>query len=577
MDTAESLRHYLETFAARGLSSALNPGATEADLKNFESEHGIRLPESLASIYRAFNGQIHELIPPGEPRWLGLEEIYGKQQEWREFCETYYGKRWPSVRLPRIDAEGLAKNTLYNPFWLPFMADNEGFYCVDFDPDTNGSSGQIIYARINADPDTSDIIHLDDSFALWFDSHAHALGTSHRTVGLATLIDEYLTYQRLNPMVTLNPPASPNDIRITEHINGVRFPDNLKKIWQAYNGYKQPAAENREYWVGHDAIAAAQAAWRDRLAARLGSDPATTIRPDAGENSQIRPCYYHPMWLPVYQMGDIIIALDYAPDEDGEMGQPLVIYSGEDYEILSDYDSFDEWFYTFLSYTLYPEEDDDPPLLAAASHSYRHEMRAHIETHIGPIVATFKREESDSSTDLLWLPPGDERPYHTLITNGLSDQPMDVPDGPRRTRHERAELMIMLPPDWQPNPQNLHSEQGYWPIVWLSMLADYARQQGNWIAVGNLFPNGNPMTPIAGTPFSGMTILPPFISYPHEFGTYCSKDGTRINIYCLMPLYAGEIELLNREGLEALLARFDAHHITSEIADPTRPDSSLEN
>ena len=34
-----------------------------------------------------------------------------------------------------------------------------------------------------------------------------------------------------------------------------------------------------------------------------------------------------------------------------------------------------------------------------------------------------------------------------------------------------------------------------------------------------------------------------------------------------MPLYAGEIELLNREGLEALLARFDAHHISGEIAD----------
>ena len=574
MDTAESLRHYLETFAARGLSSALNPGATEADLKNFESEHGIRLPESLAGIYRAFNGQIHELIPPGEPRWLGLEEIYGKQQEWREFCETYYGKHWPNVRLPHIDAEGLAKNTLYNPFWLPFMADNEGFYCVDFDPEAGGSSGQIIYTKINTDPTTSDIIHLDDSFALWFDSHAHALGASHHTVGLGTLIDEYLTYQRLNPALTLNPPASPNDIRITEHINGIRFPDNLKTIWQAYNGYKHPTADNREYWIGHDAIATAQAAWRDKLAARLGSDPATTERPDAGESSQTQPYYYHPMWLPIYQMGDIIIALDYAPTEDGNTGQPLVIYSGEDYEILTDYDSFDEWLYTFLSYTLYPEENDDPPQLAAANHSYRSEIRAHLEHHIGPIAATFKREESDSSIDLLWLPPGDEHPYHALITSGLSDRPMDVPDGPRRAQRERAELMIMLPPDWQLSSKNLHSEQGYWPIVWLSMLADYAQSRDNWIAIGNLFPNGNPMTPIADTPFSGVTILPPLVSHSHEFGTYRSKDGNRINIYCLMPLYAGEIELLNREGLEALLARFDAHHISGEIADPTRPDSS---
>ena len=123
------------------------------------------------------------------------------------------------------------------------------------------------------------------------------------------------------------------------------------------------------------------------------------------------------MWLPIYQMGDIIIALDYAPTEDGNTGQPLVIYSGEDYEIITDYDSFDEWLYTFLSYTLYPEENDDPPQLAAANHSYRSEIRAHIEQHIGPIAATFKREESDSSIDLLWLPPGDEHPYHALITH----------------------------------------------------------------------------------------------------------------------------------------------------------------
>ena len=151
---------------------------------------------------------------------------------------------------------------------------------------------------------------------------------------------------------------------------------------------------------------------------------------------------------------------------------------------------------------------------------------------------------------------------------------MDVPDGPRRAQRERAELMIMLPPDWRLSSKNLHSEQGYWPIVWLSMLADYAQSRDNWIAIGNLFPNGNPMTPIADTPFSGVTILPPLVSHSHDFGTYRSKDGNRINIYCLMPLYAGEIELLNREGLETLLARFDAHHITNGIANPGRPDSS---
>ena len=573
MDIAEKLKQYLETLATRGLSGALNPGATEADLKNFESEHGIRLPESLASIYRAFNGQIHELIPPGEPRWLGLEEIYGKQQEWREFCETYYGNHWPQVRLPRIDAEGKAKNTLYNPFWIPFMADNEGFYCLDYDPEPNGNSGQVLYAQINTEPENSDIIHLDDSFSQWFDNHAHALTANRRAVGLTTLLDEYLAWQKANPALPLNPPANPNDIRLSEHIHGVRFPANLKKIWSIYNGYSAPTAEG-ERWIGHHDIAAVQQTWQEKLQERLGADPATTPRPDAGESPQTQPNYIHPLWLPIYQSGDILIALDYAPGEEGSEGQPLVIYNTADYEILAEYDTFDEWLYTYLSYQLYPE-DDLPAHISAASASYRQEIIAHIEKHLGPITATFRREDSDSPIDLLWLRPGANRPYHTLITLGLSDRPMDIPDDvANKNAAERAELMIMLPPEWNISPDNLKSEQGYWPIAWLTMLADFARAPGNWLGTGYVFPNGEPMSEIADTPFSGILVLPPFVSHAHEACVFHSRDGTRLNLYALIPLYPGEIELKTAQGLDVLLERFDESGINSEVVNIHRKDSS---
>ena len=573
MDIAEKLKQYLETLATRGLSGALNPGATEADLKNFESEHGIRLPEALADVYRAFNGQIHDRIPPGEPRWLALDEIYGKQQEWREFCETYYGNHWPQVRLPRIDAEGKAKNTLYNPFWIPFMADNEGFYCLDYDPEPNGNSGQVLYAQINTEPENSDIIHLDDSFSHWFDNHAHALTANRRAVGLTTLLDEYLAWQKANPALPLNPPANPNDIRLSEHIHGVRFPDNLKKIWSIYNGYSAPTAEG-ERWIGHHDIAAVQQDWQHKLQERLGADPATTVRPDADEAPQTQPNYIHPLWLPIYQSGDILIALDYAPSDEGSEGQPLVIYNTADYEILAEYDTFDEWLYTYLSYQLYPE-DDTPPHISAASASYRQEIVAHIEKHLGPITATFRREDSDSPIDLLWLRPGANRPYHTLITLGLSDRPMDIPDDvANKNAAERAELMIMLPPEWNISPDNLKSEQGYWPIAWLTMLADFARAPGNWLGTGYVFPNGEPMSEIADTPFSGVLILPPFVSHAHEACVFHSRDGTRLNLYALIPLYPGEIELKTAQGLDVLLERFDESGINSEVVNIHRKDSS---
>ena len=573
MDIAEKLKQYLETLAIRGLGGALNPGASEADLKNFESEHGIRLPEALADVYRAFNGQIHDRIPPGEPRWLALDEIYGKQQEWREFCETYYGNHWPQVRLPRIDAEGKAKNTLYNPFWIPFMADNEGFYCLDYDPEPNGNSGQVLYAQINTEPENSDIIHLDDSFSHWFDNHAHALSANRRAVGLTTLLDEYLAWQKANPALPLNPPANPNDIRLSEHIHGVRFPDNLKKIWSIYNGYSAPTAEG-ERWIGHHDIAAVQQDWQQKLQERLGADPATTARPDADEAPQTQPNYIHPLWLPIYQSGDILIALDYAPSDEGSEGQPLVIYNTADYEILAEYDTFDEWLYTYLSYQLYPE-DDLPAHISAASASYRQEIIAHIEKHLGPITATFRREDSDSPVDLLWLRPSANRPYHTLVTLGLSDRPMDIPDDvANKNAAERAELMIMLPPEWNISPDNLKSEQGYWPIAWLTMLADFARAPGNWLGTGYVFPNGEPMSEIADTPFSGILVLPPFVSHAHEACVFHSRDGTRLNLYALIPLYPGEIELKTAQGLDVLLERFDESGINSEVVNIHRKDSS---
>ena len=573
MDIAEKLKQYLETLATRGLGGALNTGATEADLKNFESEHGIRLPEALADVYRAFNGQIHDRIPPGEPRWLALDEIYGKQQEWREFCETYYGNHWPQVRLPRIDAEGKAKNTLYNPFWIPFMADNEGFYCLDYDPEPNGNSGQVLYAQINTEPENSDIIHLEDSFSQWFDNHAHALTANRRAVGLTTLLDEYLAWQKANPALPLNPPANPNDIRITEHLHGIRFPANLKKIWNIYNGYSAQTAEG-ERWIGHHDISAVQQEWQHKLQERLGSDPESTPRPDADESPQTQPNYIHPLWLPIYQSGDILIALDYAPSDEGSEGQPLVIYNTADYEILAEYDTFDEWLYTYLSYQLYPE-DDTPPHISAASASYRQEIVAHIEKHLGPITATFRREDSDSPIDLLWLRPGANRPYHTLITLGLSDRPMDIPDDvANKNAAERAELMIMLPPEWNISPDNLKSEQGYWPIAWLTMLADFARAPGNWLGTGYVFPNGEPMSEIADTPFSGILVLPPFVSHAHEACVFHSRDGTRLNLYALIPLYPGEIDLKSEQGLDVLLEHFDKTGINSEVVDIHRKDSS---
>ena len=49
--------------------------------------------------------------------------------------------------------------------------------------------------------------------------------------------------------------------------------------------------------------------------------------------------------------------------------------------------------------------------------------------------------------DLHWVKPTAERPFHTLVTSGMSNLPMTTPPGAEEVRY--AELSICLPADWK--------------------------------------------------------------------------------------------------------------------------------
>jgi len=81
-------------------------------------------------------------------------------------------------------------------------------------------------------------------------------------------------------------------------------------------------------------------------------------------------------------------------------------------------------------------------------HSAEHleEVEAHVEKHIGKIETVFHELISDLiHLDVLFVPATQERPYHVLITSGVSDEPMKVPEGMESFR--RVELLIALPKD----------------------------------------------------------------------------------------------------------------------------------
>lgn len=217
--------------------------------------------------------------------------------------------------------------------------------------------------------------------------------------------------------------------------------------------------------------------------------------------------------------------------------------------------------------------DDDVERTESGSPIYRHQPRErdwqlpeeqctnledienHLEQYIGKVETVFHELLSDLiHLDVLFIPADFDRPFHLLVTSGMSDLPMHVPEGAEEFR--RAELMIALPSDWPIQQAEFKDENHYWPIRWLKMIGRLPHEYETWIGWGHTIPNGDPAEPIADTEFVGVMVSPPYW-FDSEFFRLKTKSGEEICFYCLIPLYQEEMDLKLAEGAEALEERLN--------------------
>jgi hypothetical protein len=100
-----------------------------------------------------------------------------------------------------------------------------------------------------------------------------------------------------------------------------------------------------------------------------------------------------------------------------------------------------------------PEVDDDA----------KERFEQHIEEHIGNIAGVFHEIVSDLvHIDVYHVLPTDEKPYHTLITHGMSDMAMNAPENAMSYRY--AELMCQLPPSFDFSDNGIEDEKNYWAL-----------------------------------------------------------------------------------------------------------------
>lgn len=197
---------------------------------------------------------------------------------------------------------------------------------------------------------------------------------------------------------------------------------------------------------------------------------------------------------------------------------------------------------------------------------------AHIEKHIGPVDTVFHELISDLvHIDIHMVAPTEDRPWHTLVTSGMSDRPMVTPPGLEEFAH--AELLVCLPAEWDLTEASMKDERNYWPVRALKYLARFPHEHETWLFEGHTIPNGDPAEPLAdGLGFIGWLLYWP-ITVKEEFLTLKVNDQKTIYFLAIYPLFQGEMDLKLNKGTDGLIKRFQKNKV-SEIIDVDRGDSS---
>lgn len=217
------------------------------------------------------------------------------------------------------------------------------------------------------------------------------------------------------------------------------------------------------------------------------------------------------------------------------------------------------------------EESQKKEFEIASGESSLEEISDHIEKHIGKIDMVFHEIISDQvHIDVHWVKPTKEKPYHTLVTSGMSDKPMQPPDGVEGCQY--AELSICLPEEWKISNEDFNDEKNYWPIRFLKYLARFPHEYNTWLSYGHTIPNGNPPESFAENTKLNTMILLPSIFFGEKFYTL-ELENKSIDFYSLIPLYQEEVNLKLKKGTEALFDGFDKFEV-NDIIKIDRPNTA---
>lgn len=204
------------------------------------------------------------------------------------------------------------------------------------------------------------------------------------------------------------------------------------------------------------------------------------------------------------------------------------------------------------------------------------DIEKHVEKHLGDTASVYHEVVSDLiHLDVLCVKPNEKTNNHwVLITSGMSDLPMNVPQSAEKYKY--AELLCVLPNNWKIPEESLgESDEFSWPIINMKYLARYVHKANTWFCHGHSFQNANPPVPFDKSVNFCATLFSYPIKFHRDFMTLKVNENKTIHFYATIPLYLEEMNFKLKKGLDPLLSKFDKFGISEQI-DVNRKNVALQ-
>lgn len=174
----------------------------------------------------------------------------------------------------------------------------------------------------------------------------------------------------------------------------------------------------------------------------------------------------------------------------------------------------------------------------------------HIVKYFGePDLFLSERVSPDICVEIAVIEPTPNQNFYTLITLGMGAHKMNVPDDLSDQQLDRAELVMLLDPDWEVPSKE---DQYYWPIRLLKTLARQSIEDPEvFLTWGYRWSNGKPFC--EETDLNSIILNSLFKAFDPDAQACHLPDGDIINYYFVWPLYEDEYAYLLENGREAFM------------------------